>query len=63
VQSGAGTIFTLPAGYRPSATRGYATNGDGAFASITVTSAGVVALAVGTAVLGLYLDGITFKAT
>jgi hypothetical protein len=62
-QSGAGTIFTLPAGNRPGATRNFTADGDGAFAVVSITSAGVVSMSVGTAVVGLSLDGITFKAT
>jgi hypothetical protein len=62
VKTGAGAIFTLPTGYRPSATVEYAVPGDGAYAQVSVTSAGVVTQVVGTAVLGLSLDSITFKA-
>jgi hypothetical protein len=62
VKSGAGAIFTLPTGYRPSATVEYAVPGDGAYAQVSITSAGVVTQVVGAAVLGLSLDSISFKA-
>lgn len=62
VKSGSGTIFTLPTGYRPSADILLGTYGDGAFAAVSITSAGVVALSVGAATIALSLDSITFKA-
>lgn len=64
VQSGAGTIFTLPVGFRPPADVRFAcANGtptDPAF--ITVTSAGVVSLVSGNNTQ-VSLDNIVFGAT
>lgn len=60
------TIFTLPAGYRPAkqeifASVGNAGAGD-AFASIGITSAGVVALRAGGGATWVSLAGIAFRA-
>lgn len=50
VNGGAGTIFTLPAGYRPATdTLLFPTIANGATGRLEVTSAGVVTLATGTA--------------
>lgn len=54
------TIFTLPAGYRPSNGMIWAVPGDNAFARIDVDSGGNVILQAGTAAAFLALDGISF---
>lgn len=54
-------IFTLPAGYRPSATELFPTDSNGAHAQITVSAAGDVVLATGSNVYAS-IDGMTFKA-
>jgi len=53
------TLFTLPSGFRPSASRGWAVPSNSAFGYVTITSAGVVAVQVGNAAF-LCLDGISF---
>lgn len=53
------TIFTLPVGFRPSATGRYAVDCNGAYGVVEVTSAGAVNWVVGAAA-PVTLDGITF---
>lgn len=55
------TIYTLPAGYRPSATRSFACPANDAFAAVRLNTAGEVVLRAG-AISTLYLDGIHFTA-
>lgn len=61
VKNGVGTIFTMPAGYRPSAARDFAVRGNGIFASVRVGGAGGIDMLEGTNV-ALSLDGISFRA-
>lgn len=49
VTGGAGTIFTLPADYRPLDNYGFVGSGNNAFARISVNTTGVVALVAGSA--------------
>ena len=51
--------FTLPAGYRPTATAAFAVPSNSLFGMVTVTSAGVVTPTVGSNV-SVSLDGIHF---
>lgn len=55
------TIFTLPDGYRPTATIIQATTSNNAFGVVTVTAAGLVRVVVGN-IADFSLDGITFLA-
>jgi hypothetical protein len=48
VKSGTGVIFVLPTGYRPANKRVFATNGNNAFASISVDSSGNVSFDTGS---------------
>lgn len=59
VSSGTGTIFTLPAGFRPSQAMRFATISNGAIARVDVSTAGVVSLVAGSAT-SLNLNGIVF---
>jgi hypothetical protein len=61
VRTSGNTIFTLPAGYRPSETHLFVVDGDGAFAEINIQTDGAVVLAAGTAASYLSLDGISFR--
>lgn len=58
-----GTVFTLPAGYRPAKTRRYMVNANTGFALVTIANTGVVAIAAyissGTAAIVAF-DGVTF---
>lgn len=53
--------FTLPIGYRPNNTEVFAVTSNGAFGSVSVSSAGAVTPTVGSNV-SVYLDGLTFRA-
>lgn len=53
------TIYTLPAGYWPSAERHYAIPANGAYGEVSVDAAGAVVLEVG-AISAVYLDGVHF---
>ena len=59
VTGGTGTIFTLPAGFRPTATMLFPTNANGAMGRLSVDSSGVVTLAAGTAT-SVDLSPLTF---
>ena len=61
VKDGAGTIFTLPASYRPSADALFPVVAHNAFGAVVVRVGGGVEFAAGTN-QSVYLDGITFKA-
>jgi hypothetical protein len=61
VIGGTGTIFTLPAGYRPNGSRRFVVAGDNAFARITVAATGIVSLVSGTATSFLTLDAANFR--
>lgn len=61
VKSGAGTIFTLDAGYRPANTHIFSVVGNNLIARIDVDSAGIVSLSVGNNAF-IQLSGITFLA-
>jgi len=54
-------MFTLPAGYRPSATIGFATNTDTGLGNLQVLSSGVVQISSGGNGF-VYLDAIQFRA-
>lgn len=54
------TIFTLPVGYRPTKQQLFASVGNDAFASIGITTAGVVALRAGGSATWTSLAGIIF---
>ena len=61
VKSGTGTIFVLPAGYRPPDGRLIFTcYGDGALAEVDIYTTGEVHLQAGTATTYLSLDNISF---
>ena len=55
-------LFTLPAGYRPTATRGFtlATNSGSIIWTCSINSAGVLSVNSGAAGYSLYLDAIQF---
>ena len=54
-------LFTLPSGYRPSATCLFTIDSNGVFGTVTVASSGVVTFASGNAGSGFVsLDGISF---
>lgn len=53
------TAFTLPVGYRPSGTAGFAVPSNGAYGQVEVDSGGNVVLRIGSNVYA-YLDTITF---
>ncbi len=55
VSGGTGTIFTLPVGFRPPADLRFGTSANAAFGTVTITTAGVVALASGSAT-AVWLD-------
>jgi hypothetical protein len=57
VKSGAGTIFTLPVGYRPAVSCDFAAGSASAFASVRVAADGSVSQSAGSNA-GLSLDGI-----
>jgi hypothetical protein len=59
VTGGTGTIFTLPVGYRPSETLNFPVVSNSAFGHISITSAGVVSMVIGSSTW-LSLDNISF---
>jgi len=59
VRTGSGTIFTMPVGYRPSQQVYFATTGNGAFALIGVSAAGVVSLVTGSSI-DVSLDVVSY---
>jgi len=58
--SGTGTIFTLPANFRPEADQFFGIYGNGSMARLKITSAGVVSLSAGAAPIDI--SGINFIA-
>jgi hypothetical protein len=60
LNSGTGTIFTLPTNFRPEADQFFGVYGNGSMARILITSAGVVSLSAGTAPIDI--SGINFIA-
>lgn len=54
------TVFTLPGGYRPASSIGFATN-SATTSSITISGAGALSPSAGSTTC-IYLDGITFRA-
>ena len=53
------TMFTLPSGYRPSATALFAVSANGAFGAVEVRTDGTVVLTAGTAT-GVQIEGLAF---
>ena len=60
LNSGTGTIFTLPTNFRPEADQFFGIYGNGSMARLKITSAGVVSLSAGTAPIDI--SGINFIA-
>lgn len=62
VKSGSGTIFTLPANFRPSKVHLFTVAASDAFGTVSVTDTGVVSLGIGSSATYVSLDGISFLA-
>ena len=62
VKSGSGSIFTLPAGFRPSKVHLFTVAASDAFGTATVADTGVVAFGIGSSATYVSLDGISFLA-
>ena len=60
VKSGSGSIFTLPAGFRPSKVHLFTVAASDAFGTDTVSDTGSVAIGVGSSATYVSLDGISF---
>ncbi len=61
VISGTGTVFTLPAGYRPAKAGCWATWRNGAIAYVCFYPTGNITQGGGSATGAMLLDGLTFR--